>query len=156
MEKKNWEKAFCFLDNCIWIGCVNWSLVRRVNLWPVVNALTNRQKILHITKRDIFQLHSLHIDQEICSRCCGSDVNSVWTCLPWFFSKSLLKRDFLDIYLTTVFGVRNFQNTWSIRVIIFLKMYKILSAFQKCKKKLRKFFLLEIIASELAALNCVY
>ena len=26
---ENSEKAFCFLDNCIWIGCLNLSLLRR-------------------------------------------------------------------------------------------------------------------------------
>ena len=40
----------------------------------------------------------------------GSELNSVWARLPCCFSKCLQKRDFLDIYLTTVFRVHNFQN----------------------------------------------
>ena len=40
-----------------------------------------------------------------------SDLNSVWASLPCCFLKGLQKGDFLHIYLTTVFGVRNFENT---------------------------------------------
>ena len=36
-----------------------------------------------------------------------------------------LKRDFLDIYLTTFFGVRSFGKKISSQVIFFLKMFKI-------------------------------
>ena len=39
--------------------------------------------------------------------------------------------DFLDIYLTTFFGVRKFKNTSGMRVISFLKMLKIQFTFQK-------------------------
>ena len=48
---------------------------------------------------------------------------------------------FLDIYLTTFFGVHNFKNISAMRVIFFLKMLKIESKFPKCKKKFRKGFL---------------
>ena len=60
---KNWEKGFSFLDNCIWIGCRNLSLIREENLWPAVNVFTNSSKNMYITKRDFFQLNFLHIDQ---------------------------------------------------------------------------------------------
>ena len=36
-----------------------------------------------------------------------------------------LRRDFLDVDLTTFFGVTNFRNTSAMRVIFFLKMFKI-------------------------------
>ena len=52
-------------------------------------------------------------------------------------SMGLQKRDFLDIYLTTAFGVCNFQNTSG---HLFMKMFKILSIFQKYRKKFRKSF----------------
>ena len=42
---------------------------------------------------------------------------------------------FLDIYLTTSFGVPTFTYTSDIRVIFCLKMFKIESNFRKCKKK---------------------
>ena len=35
-----------------------------------------------------------------------------------------LKRDSLDIYLTTLFGVRSFGNTSAMRVIFFLEIFK--------------------------------
>ena len=41
------------------------------------------------------------------------------------------ERDFLDIYLTTFFGVRKFKNTSAMRVIFFLEMFKIESKFRK-------------------------
>ena len=51
-------------------------------------------------------------------------------------SKGPLKRDFLDIYLTTFYGIRNFRNTSPMRFIIFLKVFKILSTFQKRRTKI--------------------
>ena len=49
----------------------------------------------------------------------------IWTRFPSCFSKDPLKRDFLDIDLTTFFGVSNFGNTSAMRFIFFLKMFKI-------------------------------
>ena len=51
-----------------------------------------------------------------------------------------LKRDFLDIYLTTFFGIRNFGNTSAMRVTFLVKVFKILSTLQKCRKTLEKAF----------------
>ena len=68
--------------------------------------------------------------------CCRSALNSVSARLPCYLSKRPLKRDFLDIYLTTSFGVPKFKNTSAMRVIFFLKMFKIESKFTKCKKNL--------------------
>ena len=62
-------------------------------------------------------------------------MNSVWVRLPGCFLKGFQKQEFLDIYLTTVFRVRNFENTSAMEVIVFLKIFKILSRFQKCQKK---------------------
>ena len=41
------------------------------------------------------------------------------------FSKGPLKRDFLDIYLTALFGVGKFKNTSAMRVILFSKMVQL-------------------------------
>ena len=67
-------------------------------------------------------------------------------------------RDFLDIYVTTFFGVRKIKNTSTMRVIFFLKMFKIDSKFPKVKKKKfgDNFFVSEIIGSEYGAINCLY
>ena len=59
------EKLSSFWNNCIWIRCVKLSRFRREYLSSVVNVLTNRPKILKITKRDFSQLNCLHSDQQI-------------------------------------------------------------------------------------------
>ena len=157
MQKKIEKNLFCFWYNCIWIGFVNLSLLRRENLWLGVNVFTNSPKILHITKTDFFQLNCTPIDQLIYQRFCGSDLNSVWARLPCCFSKGLQRPDFLDIYLTTVFPVCNFENASAMRVIFFFKIFKISGAFQKHRKKVeKKFSLLENIASQLAKSSCLY
>ena len=61
---KNWEKAFCFVDNYIWIGYGNFLLLLRKYISSGVNILTNRLKILHITNRDIFQLNFPQSDEK--------------------------------------------------------------------------------------------
>ena len=53
---KDWEKVFCFFDNCVSIGSVKLCLLRREHLSSVVNVLTNSFKILNITKRELIQL----------------------------------------------------------------------------------------------------
>ena len=72
--------------------------------------------------------------------CCGSDLNSVWVRLPGCFSKGLQKRDFSDIYLTMVFGVRNFENTSAKRVIFFWKCSKFSPHVKNAEKNREKFF----------------
>ena len=52
-------------------------------------------------------------------------MKSVWACVPCYLSKGSVKRDFLDIFLTKFFGVRNFKNTSVMRVLFFSKMLKI-------------------------------
>ena len=59
-KKKKIDTAFCFSDNCIWIGCIKLTLLRREYLWLVVNVLTNSAKILHIPKGGFFQLNCLY------------------------------------------------------------------------------------------------
>ena len=55
-------------------------------------------------------------------------------------SNGPVKRDFLDIYLTTSSGVRKFKYTSTMMVIFFLKMFKSESKLTKCKKIFRKYF----------------
>ena len=66
-----------------------------------------------------------------------------------------MKRDFLDIYLTTVFGVGKFKNTSAMRVIFFLKMLKLESKIRK-KKTAKIFFVSEINASVNVARNSLF
>ena len=138
--KRKSGKNFYFWDNCIWRCCYKLSLLRTKCFSLAVNVLTNSSKIFHITKRDFFQLNCLHSDQQIWQRCCRSDFDSVSARLPCYLSNRSLKRDFLDIYLTTFFGVPKFKKISPMTVIFFLKMLKIESKFRKCKKESRKFF----------------
>ena len=62
---KNWEKRFCFWDNCISIGCCKYCLLRAEYLSRAVNVLTNGLKVLHLTKSNFSKLSWLHSDQSI-------------------------------------------------------------------------------------------
>ena len=66
--------------------------------------------------------------------------------LACYLSKSHLKRDFLDIYITTFCGIPKFENTSAMSVIFVLKTFKNESTFKKFKKNL--FFVSLIKASE--------
>ena len=55
MEQKI-DKIFSFLDNCVCIGSRSFPQFQREYLPSVVNVVTNTPKILHITKRDTFQI----------------------------------------------------------------------------------------------------
>ena len=132
MQKKKWDNLFRFWDHCIWKYCYTLSLLRGEYLLSAVNRLTNSPKILHISQRDFLNLDFLQRDQWIWW--CRTDFNNVSTCLPCYFCKSLLKWDFLDIDLTTFLAVHKFKNASAIRLIFFLKMFKIESTFRKSKK----------------------
>ena len=134
-SKNNIENVFRFWDKCILKASNKWPLLRREYMSSAVNGWTNSPKTLHITQRDFFKLNYLQKDQKIWLRHCRSALNSVSARLPCYLSKHHLKGDFLDIYLTTFFGVRKFKNTSAMRVTFLLKMFKIESKFRKWKKK---------------------
>ena len=60
---KNLEKAFCFWDNCVQIGFVKLSLLRKEYLSSAVNVLKNSYKALRLTKTDFFWHKYLPDDQ---------------------------------------------------------------------------------------------
>ena len=60
---KNSDKIHSFWGNCIWIGCLKLSLLRREYLSSPANVLRNNLNILYITKRDFLQLNYLHSAQ---------------------------------------------------------------------------------------------
>ena len=62
---KIWGKNFCFWDNCMWIGNVQLSLLRRGYFSSADNVLTSSPKIWHVNKRNFFQLNWLGSDQWI-------------------------------------------------------------------------------------------
>ena len=45
------------------MGCLELHLLKREYWTSVVDVLKNIPKILHITKKDIFQSYFIHIDQ---------------------------------------------------------------------------------------------
>ena len=63
MQKKKIRKSFLFGDNCVRIGYVKLSLLRREYLSSAVNVLTNSYKALRLTKTDFFRLNYLPNDQ---------------------------------------------------------------------------------------------
>ena len=63
MQNKKIRKSFLFGENCVLIGCVKLSLLRREYLSSAVNVLTNSYKALRLTKTDFFRLNYLPNDQ---------------------------------------------------------------------------------------------
>ena len=111
---KDWEKVFCLRVNCIWIGIVKFSLLRRGYFSLAGNVLTSRSKTWDVNNRDFFQLKWLGSDQWSEQRCYDGDFNSDSARLPCCLSKVPLKRNFLDIYLTTFleFVISEIKNLW--------------------------------------------
>ena len=62
MQKKI-RKSFLFGDNCVRIGCVKLSLLRREYLSSAVNVLTNSYNALRLTKTEFFRFNYLPNDQ---------------------------------------------------------------------------------------------
>ena len=62
---KNCENLLCFWDHWIWIGIIKLSLLRTGYFSSVANVLTSSPKILHVNKRDFFQLNFLGSDRWI-------------------------------------------------------------------------------------------
>ena len=60
---ENWEKCFCFWDNCIWIGIVKFSLLRTGFFSLVANVLARSPKIWHVNKRDFFE-QNFHVSDQ--------------------------------------------------------------------------------------------
>ena len=92
------QKFFCFWDNSIWIGIVKLSLLRTGYFSLSANVLKSSPKIWNVYKR---QPNCPGSDQLICQSCCDADFNSASVLLPCSLSKGPLKRDVLEIYLTT-------------------------------------------------------
>ena len=98
---KNVRKFFSFLDNCTWIGIVNFSHLRTGYFSSAANVLTSSPKIFHLNKRELFKINFPERVSLIWSMCCDVDFKSAWAGLPCCLLKNSLKRDILDIYLTT-------------------------------------------------------
>ena len=131
-------------DNCIWIGMIKLSFIRTGYLSASSNVLNSSPKILNANRRDFFRVNWLGLNwlpmNLIKMLSCRFE-----QCLRTFTillvkepSETELFRHLSDY----VFRVRNLENAKSLRVIFFLKVFKIYARFQKCSKKFRKSFLL--------------
>ena len=139
-EAKYWQKVLCLWDNCIWIGIVKLSLLRRGYFSSTTNVLTSSPKTWHVKNRDFFRLHWPGNDRLIWERCCDVDFNSALARLPCCFSKGSLKRGFLDIYLTTFSESvsSKLQNLWGSSR--FSKYWKFILGFKNTAKNGEKLF----------------
>ena len=160
MQQKVQKKAFCFWDNSTWLSIVQFSLLRTGYFSSVANVLTSRPKIFHVNKRDFFQLNWVDSGQWISwrRRTCDAYFNSAWARLPCSLSKGPLKWDLLDIYLTTFSGsVISEVQKLRVSYHLFFQNIQNLISIQKTEKKIHKrFFVFEIIASELVSLNFLF
>ena len=58
-QQKIPKKFYFFWCNCIWIGFVKLSLLRKGYFSSAPNVLTSSPEIRHVNKRDVFHLNSL-------------------------------------------------------------------------------------------------
>ena len=89
---KNWEKHFCFSDNCIWIGIVKLSLLRTGYFSAVANVLTCNPKIFHVNKRDFFNLISLALIEEY-DKGAVIRISTVLVCVYHIASQRVLRNE---------------------------------------------------------------
>ena len=89
-------------------------------------------------------------------KCCRSDCKLVFDLFTMMLVEGSSEKVFLDIYLTTFFGVFNFGKTTAMGVT-FLKICSKFSVdFIYAKKIWSKNFTSDTIKSVLFALNCLY
>ena len=65
MKEKIGKTFSCFGDNCICIGCIKFSLLRREYLSLAVNVSKNSLEVFHITKSDFSKFNLLYSDPSI-------------------------------------------------------------------------------------------
>ena len=150
------EKVFCFWDNRIWTGIIKLSLLRTGYFPSAANVLTSSTKIFQFNRGEFFLLNWPGSDQWLWWPCCDADLNSSLARLPCFLSKDPLKRDFLEIYLTTFFEgiILEIINLWGssfVKKYLKFKMY-----FKNRVKNWQKCFVSDLISSQLVLLNGLY
>ena len=74
---KNWEKLFCFWDNCIWIGIVKFSLLRTGYFSSAANVLTRVPRFFMLIRGTF----SNSIDLAVINELDKGDVMQIWTVL---------------------------------------------------------------------------
>ena len=140
MAAKNWDNLFCFSDNCIWTSNVILSLLRTGYFSSVANVLTRSPKIWYVNKRDFLEHNLLASDQWIWQRWSDADLKSAGAPLPCCLSKDPLKRDSLEIYLTT-FSESVISEIQKLFRTSFFLNFQNLIWLSKMQQKVRKSFL---------------
>ena len=136
---RNWEKVFCFWENCIWIGIVKLSLLRTWYISSAANVLTRSSEIWHVKKRDFLKLIDLAVinkyDKDVVMQ-----ISIVVRHVYRVASERVLSNGTFESFIWLRFRSPYFENYKIYEGIFFVKMFKISSRFQKCSKKWRKSF----------------
>ena len=103
--------------------------------------LTNSLKILDTPKREFFELIFFLNDQKIWQKFCQADLTSFSDPLTCWLCISVLTQGFLGSKVTRLFSVNNFRDKYSLRLIFFFKVLWMICRFWKCRKTIRKDFL---------------
>ena len=140
MEQKIQRKFFCFWYNCIWIGIVKLSLLRRGHFSWAANVLTRSPKTWYVNNRDFLLVNWVGSDQWIWSTYCEADFNRSSASLLCCFSKGSLKRGSLDIFLSKFSKslISELQNLWGSSFLS--KCSKFIPDFKNAAKKSAKVF----------------
>ena len=135
------EKKKIFWDNCIWIDILKLSPLRTGCFSSVANVLTQAVPRFGMSIRETFSnTLSFPVTDEH-DQSCDADFNSAWARLPYCSLKHLLKRDFLEIYLTKFSEsvTSKIVNLWG--SYFYSKCLKFSLDFKNATKKPRKIFL---------------
>ena len=154
--EKNREKFVVFRDDCISIGCVKVSLLRREYLWRALSVLKNSPNILLITKRDFFQTQLLLQWSVNMVKMASFRFQQCLIPFTMLLVEGSSQTRLLDIFLTTFFAMYNFGNTLAMTVIFFWRCAEFYLSLKNAEKHSEKVFLFEIIASKLAVLISLY
>ena len=112
MEQKV-RKSFGFSDNCIWIGSNKFSQSwTGYFAWAVI-VLTNTSKISPKTRGYISGVNFPENDD--------GDFTSIWDAFTCWMAMRVLKRLYLESFLTKIFTVYYFGNTLAMTIILFSK-----------------------------------
>ena len=117
------------------------GFTERVYLLSGVNMLRNSLEISYTSKKRFMGLILIESYQKITQKHCRADLSSVWDTLTCWLSISVLIRGILGFKVTPFFPVYNFSKKSAVRLNFFLEVFKISCRFWKCRKELRKVFL---------------
>ena len=136
---RNWEKVFCFWENCIWIGIVKLSLLRTWYISSAANVLTRSSEIWHMKNREFLKVIDLAVinkyDKDVVMQ-----ISIVVRHVYRVASETVLSNGTFESFIWLRFRSPYFENYKIYEGIFFVKMFKISSRFQKCSKKWRTIF----------------